>query len=103
MFRSVPRDQLMAKFLQDKAQIPDAGLYRSRFRSIEPNIRSARISPEHQEAEKVAKIKDLHFRRDVHKCPRIDRTLVYIRNNVLNQIKKENKNKGPMLKKTTSI
>ena len=59
MFRSVPRDKLEQKRLENKSQVPEAGKYYSRFRSIEPNIKSARISPKHSEtALKAAKLKE---------------------------------------------
>ena len=88
MFRSIPREKYQAKYFENKASVPAVGKYYSRFNSIEPNVMSPKISPKNTNAEKVAKLKELHFKRDVKVCPRIDRALVYIRNNVFNSLKK---------------
>ena len=50
---------------------------------------------------KAAKLKEVHFKRDVHVCPRIDRALVYIRNNVFNSLRKVDK-KQPILRREDS-
>ena len=34
MFRSIPREKLQEKYLEEKKKIPEAGIYRSRFESI---------------------------------------------------------------------
>ena len=92
-FKAVPRGRDTARAIQLAAEVPPVGAYRARFGHLDPKVTSPRYGTEETWGGALAKesqrIKEADFRAKVKPCPRMDRTLVYMRAGMYQQLMNE--------------
>ena len=84
-FLSMTRDQYFDKHVKNQTKGPPVAYYRTNYASLDQKVGVPLYGSENDWGGKLAKkskeIKETNFRDTVHTCERINRTLVYKRNN----------------------
>mmetsp|Transcript_23037 Transcript_23037/g.30631 ORF Transcript_23037/g.30631 Transcript_23037/m.30631 type:complete len:94 (+) Transcript_23037:560-841(+) len=87
-FKSITREQLHEKFIKEQTRGPPVGTYRMRYQANDKKVTAPLYGTQSnwggEMAKKAMKIRDETFKNKVHKCERLDKTLVYnrVRNSV---------------------
>ena len=90
------REQNFKRFIKNQTRGPPVGAYRTRFGTQDPDVRAPMYGTQTTWggalSKKAEKIREANFREKVHKCRRLDKTLVYKREmkeeNTLNYLNK---------------
>ncbi len=95
-FMNETREQNFKRFIKNQTRGPPVGAYRTRFGTQDPDVRAPMYGTQTTWggalSKKAEKIREANFREKVHKCRRLDKTLVYKREmkeeNTLNYLNK---------------
>lgn len=94
-FKGIGRDQYFNVHIKNPSMVPPIGAYKTRFDHLDAKV-GVPLYGTHAtwggELKKQAKIiRDRDFKAKVKPCSRLDRTLVYVRNNVFESLRSQAK------------
>ena len=93
-FKGISRTKYFETHLKNPSPVPAPGAYRTNFETIDPKVQAPIFGTVAQRdganKSKALNIKIQDFKKKVKPCERLDRTLVFIRNNALESMKSVN-------------